>query len=200
MLNKEIEKLLDCNNCKFATCEQCEISYTDKKKIREYIEQLEKENKDLKKRQNSLMLSKEETENMKAYFNECITKDAVYEDDLTLSFMKIAIEYIEQLESEYTEELNERYCYEEEYKIYIDRVQELERELNKENNRCAKLAIENKEMQSREQKLTKLLLEYKKELTEELKYNFTKKEARVQLILIDTILEIVKGEKNELSS
>jgi len=47
MLNKEIEKLLNCDNCKFAICEQCEISYSDKKLIREYIEQLEIEKQDL---------------------------------------------------------------------------------------------------------------------------------------------------------
>lgn len=48
----------------------------------------------------------------------------------------------------------------------------------------------------REQKLINVLLELKKEFTEELKYNFTKKEARVQLNLVDILLEkIVKGEK-----
>lgn len=40
-------------------------------------------------------------------------------------------EYIELLENEYTAELNERYYYEEEYKIYRDRVRELEHEINK---------------------------------------------------------------------
>ncbi len=47
MLNKEIEKLLDCSNCKFAVCEQCEISYTDKEKIRKYTEQLESDKQKL---------------------------------------------------------------------------------------------------------------------------------------------------------
>lgn len=43
MLSKEeIEKLLSCNECDFNECRQCEITYTDKKNIREYIEQLEK--------------------------------------------------------------------------------------------------------------------------------------------------------------
>lgn len=46
------------------------------------------------------MLSKEEIKEMKDYFNECITKDTVYEEDLTINYMKIATEYIDQLESE----------------------------------------------------------------------------------------------------
>ena len=42
MISKEeIEKLLSCNDCDFNECRQCEISYTDKKNIIEYIEQLE---------------------------------------------------------------------------------------------------------------------------------------------------------------
>lgn len=46
------------------------------------------------------MINKEEIEEMKKYLSECITKDTVYEEDLTISFMKKAKEYIEQLESE----------------------------------------------------------------------------------------------------
>ena len=46
------------------------------------------------------MLSKEEIKEMKDYFNECLKKDIVYEEDLTLSFIKVAQEYIQQLESE----------------------------------------------------------------------------------------------------
>lgn len=46
------------------------------------------------------MLSKEEIENMKKYFNECIEKDTIHEEDLTLNFIKTAREYIEQLETE----------------------------------------------------------------------------------------------------
>ncbi len=41
MLNKEIENLLSCDSCKLKECISCEIIYTDRKKIREYIEQLE---------------------------------------------------------------------------------------------------------------------------------------------------------------
>lgn len=38
MTEKEkIQKLLSCDNCKFATCEQCEISYNDKQLIKKYI-------------------------------------------------------------------------------------------------------------------------------------------------------------------
>ncbi len=58
MLNKEIENLLSCDNCKLSECVQCEISYTDRKKIREYIEQLEAENTTLKQIQ-ELGLNKE---------------------------------------------------------------------------------------------------------------------------------------------
>ena len=32
-LKKKVEQILDCNNCHFAACEQCEISYTDKQLI-----------------------------------------------------------------------------------------------------------------------------------------------------------------------
>ena len=39
---ERIQKLLSCNECKFATCEQCEISYTDKKLIKEYISEKDK--------------------------------------------------------------------------------------------------------------------------------------------------------------
>lgn len=46
------------------------------------------------------MLNQEEIENMKAFFNECITKDTIYEEDLTISFIKVAKEYIEQLENQ----------------------------------------------------------------------------------------------------
>lgn len=42
-------------------------------------------------------MNKEQEEAIK-YFNECIEKDTIYEEDLTLNFMKIAKEYIEQLE------------------------------------------------------------------------------------------------------
>ena len=41
MLNKEIEKLLDCSNCNLKECIACEITYTDKQKIKKYIELLE---------------------------------------------------------------------------------------------------------------------------------------------------------------
>ena len=40
---ERIQKLLSCNECKFATCEQCEISYTDKKLIKEYISEKDRE-------------------------------------------------------------------------------------------------------------------------------------------------------------
>jgi hypothetical protein len=44
------------------------------------------------------MLSKEEIKGMKEYFNECVIKDHIFEEDLTLNFIKIAKKYIEQLE------------------------------------------------------------------------------------------------------
>ncbi len=46
--NKEIEKLLSCDNCKLKECIQCEISWIERKIIREYIEQLETKNTKLK--------------------------------------------------------------------------------------------------------------------------------------------------------
>lgn len=42
MKNKEIENLLSCENCRLNECIQCEISYTDRNKIRKYIEYLER--------------------------------------------------------------------------------------------------------------------------------------------------------------
>ena len=47
-------------------------------------------------------MNKEEIENMKEYFNECIIKDTVYEEDLTLYYMQIAKEYINYLEQKET--------------------------------------------------------------------------------------------------
>lgn len=47
-------------------------------------------------------MNKEEIENMKKYFIECITKDTVYEEDLTLNYMQIAKEYINRLEQKET--------------------------------------------------------------------------------------------------
>lgn len=49
-LKKKVEQILDCSNCHFAACEQCEISYTDKQLIKKYI--VEKDNviKDIIKR------------------------------------------------------------------------------------------------------------------------------------------------------
>lgn len=43
MTEKRINELLSCDNCKFATCEQCEISYNDKKLIKKYIEEKDKQ-------------------------------------------------------------------------------------------------------------------------------------------------------------
>lgn len=42
MKNKELEELLDCSKCKLTECIGCDITYTDRKKIKEYIEELEK--------------------------------------------------------------------------------------------------------------------------------------------------------------
>lgn len=42
MKNKEVEQLLDCSKCKLTECIGCDITYTDRKKIKEYIEELEK--------------------------------------------------------------------------------------------------------------------------------------------------------------
>ena len=42
MKNKEVEELLDCSKCKLKECIGCDITYTDRKKIKEYIEKIEK--------------------------------------------------------------------------------------------------------------------------------------------------------------
>lgn len=51
-----------------------------------------------------------------------------------------------------------------------------------------------KELETKERKLIQKLVEDKKQLTEELKYNITKREARLQLQLVDNYLKILKGE------
>lgn len=48
MTDEEIKKYLECN-CKFATCEQCEINYTIKQAILDLIEKQQEEIKFLKK-------------------------------------------------------------------------------------------------------------------------------------------------------
>lgn len=45
------------------------------------------------------MLSKEEIKNMKLFFNESIKKDNINSEILTIDFMTIALEYIQQLET-----------------------------------------------------------------------------------------------------
>lgn len=52
-------------------------------------------------------------------------------------------------------------------------------------------------LETREKNLTWNLVNDKQELTEELKYNFTKREAKMQLNLIDKYLKIMKGENDE---
>lgn len=85
------------------------------------------------------MLSKEEIENMKRYFNECIKKDTVYEEGLTINFIKIAKEYIGQLESELEESRKETMQIYDDYqdigKLFFDldeKVQKLIEKLEKE--------------------------------------------------------------------
>lgn len=65
----------------------------------------------------------------------------------------------------------------------------------KANEKNRQLEAENKEVIEKEKKTLKLLLELKKDLIEELKYNSTKREARLQLIIVNEMLEILKGEK-----
>lgn len=49
------------------------------------------------------MLSKEEIEYMKKFFNESITKDLINSEDLAIRFMSVALEYIDQLETKLDE-------------------------------------------------------------------------------------------------
>ena len=39
---RRVEEILSCEKCTYFTCEQCEISYNDKKLIREYISKKDK--------------------------------------------------------------------------------------------------------------------------------------------------------------
>lgn len=43
-MKEEIEKLLSCNNCDLKEYIGCEITYTDREKIKDYIEQVELDN------------------------------------------------------------------------------------------------------------------------------------------------------------
>lgn len=43
------------------------------------------------------MKDKQEIKEMKKYFNECIIKDHIFEEDLTINFMKIALKHIKEL-------------------------------------------------------------------------------------------------------
>lgn len=60
-------------------------------------------------------------------------------------------------------------------------------------NKIEQLEAEKTEAIEKENKVLRFLLELNKELTEELKYNSTKREARLQLSIVDKILEIMKG-------
>ena len=54
-----IYKMLSCDNCPTSyACEACDITWTDKQLLKRYIDQLEQENKALKKGQASLMASR----------------------------------------------------------------------------------------------------------------------------------------------
>lgn len=39
---RRVEEILSCEKCTYFACEQCEISYNDKKLIREYISKKDK--------------------------------------------------------------------------------------------------------------------------------------------------------------
>lgn len=51
------------------------------------------------------------TEEMKEFFNECIIKDLINSEDLAINYMKVAKDYIEQLETEEQKliEINDKY-------------------------------------------------------------------------------------------
>ena len=53
------------------------------------------------------------------------------------------------------------------------------------------------EIKITESKLIEKLLEDKKQLSEELRYDITKREARLQLQLVDKYLKFLEGEDNE---
>ena len=45
---EEIDKILSCDNCPTSyACEGCDITWTDKQKIKKYIQELEESNKEL---------------------------------------------------------------------------------------------------------------------------------------------------------
>lgn len=120
------------------------------------------------------MLSKEEIENMKRYFNECIIKDTVYEEDLTLNFIEVAKKYIEELETreqKLIEKLEDRIksvekCYQDLIKSYYDE----------------KLNIINTSSMSKKEKA---------------EFINKKNCLLVQKHCYEEILEILKGENNE---
>lgn len=50
MDKEEIERILSCEKCGLTECIGCEITYTDKKKIADYIQELEEREKEIKRR------------------------------------------------------------------------------------------------------------------------------------------------------
>ncbi len=122
------------------------------------------------------MLNKEDVKEMKKYFNECITRDGIFEEDFTLNFIKIAKEYIDELEAKLylcTPEIpqhNHKECIS--YVDLIEKNVKLEKQINK--------------LKSREQKLIEILEE---ELTVD---NLTVKANKIEKILYGDRISIIK--------
>ncbi len=128
------------------------------------------------------MLNKEDVKEMKKYFNECITRDGIFEEDFTLNFIKIAKEYIDELEAklylctpEIPQNNHGKYL---SYVDLIEKIVKLEKQINK--------------LKSREQKLIK-------KLEEDIKENNFKEteclEDKGRYYHAQEILKILKGEK-----
>lgn len=116
------------------------------------------------------MPSKEEIEKAKQCLQEMIQN--TYAEGKAIKLNNL-LEYIDQLEKTISRKMSNN--------------KRLSRKYLKE--RC-----KNKKLESDKQKLIEKLVEDKIELTEELKYNTTKRESRIQLKLVDKYLEILKGE------
>ena len=117
-------------------------------------------------------MNKEEIEKEdKEHLIEVLTehKDYIFEFDDDNIKIEYILDYIRELEFKNT-------ALKAEHNHNITRIKELEQK------------------ESILDKVTDKLIEDKVKLTEELKYNITKREARLQLILVDKYLNIIEGE------
>ncbi len=101
MTEKRINELLSCDNCKFATCEQCEISYNDKKLIKKYIEEKDKQ---IEQYQNMLAT------NDMIHIRKCENKDKIIDSMVKVMINSSICDCFIKQKSECCSEKSEKIC------------------------------------------------------------------------------------------